>query len=133
MKHIFSCGDLGEPYKVTIDDSTMDNALFAKSVLNILPWKGQFSVPVQVIHITSGKRLYCEIVIHRYRGDIVIDGQHGSTSLIDFDTSLFTIPNIYLSREFEMFLSDNVLDLTALDMELIDTWKGYKNNFKVVF
>ena len=99
----------------------------AQSILRKLPWNGEMFLPVTISPLILDKQLNAEIVVGKKLVSICIEGPEGRESLLDLSDNLLTIPDIYVSSEFEYDLSENMFSLTPRDIDMIATWKLLKH------
>lgn len=116
MKIIFACGAFGEPYRIELTDYILSQIEESQRTLKMLPWNGRMLISITGVELNTKKKAMFEIAIDKVGVGLVFDDD----PIVD---GLLTIPDIYVSPEFEMYLPDNVFSLSERDVELIETWK----------
>lgn len=134
MKTIYSTGAFGEPYRIEVSDILLNEVRLAQRQLRMLPWNGEMFLPVEVVPLNIKKLSHvslfkvsqykAEIVVGKSLVSICIEGPEGRESLLNSSDDLLTVPDVYVSTDFENSLSENVFSLTQHDIDLIDTWKA---------
>jgi hypothetical protein len=126
MKVIFTEGAFGEPYRIEVSDALLEEVVNAQRTLKMLPWNGEMFLPVPTYPLGRDKQLSAEIVVGKRLVSICIDGPEGRETMLDYPDDLLTIDDIYLSKEFENDLVDNMFTLSPRDIDFIETWKERK-------
>lgn len=136
MKTIYSTGAFGEPYRVEVSDDLLIEIRMAQHALCKLPWNGEMFLPVPATLLNTEKftKAYLgydvEIVVGKVLVSICVSGPEGRETLLDLDDDLLEIPDVYVSREFEIDLSEHIFSLSLCDIDLIATWKALKEKNK---
>ncbi len=126
MKTIYVEGAFGEPYRIEVSDALLEEVVNAQRTLKMLPWNGEMFLPVPTYPLGRDKQLSAEIVVGKRLVSICIDGPEGRETMLDYPDDLLTIDDIYLSKEFENDLVDNMFTLSPRDIDFIETWKERK-------
>jgi hypothetical protein len=83
-------------------------------------------LPVDVTNIKTGVVEHAEICIGKDQVDVVVEGPDGRESLLTPNDDLLTIPDVYLSIDFECNLESHVFSLNSIDVDLIASWQTSK-------
>jgi hypothetical protein len=126
VKTIYVEGAFGEPYRIEVSDALLEEVVNAQRTLKMLPWNGEMFLPVPTYPLGRDKQLSAEIVVGKRLVSICIDGPEGRETMLDYPDDLLTIDDIYLSKEFENDLVDNMFTLSPRDIDFIETWKERK-------
>jgi len=126
LKTIYSTGAFGEPYRIEVSDALLMEVITAQRQLKMLPWNGEMFLPVPIIPLSIDKELNAEIVVGKTSVSICIEGPVGREIMLDGIDDLLTVPDIYVSKDFELTLSEHMFSLTPRDVDMIATWKGLK-------
>ena len=126
MKIIYVEGAFGEPYRIEVSDTLLEEVVKAQRALKTLPWNGEMFLPVPTYPLGRDKQLSAEIVVGKRSVSICIDGPEGRETMLDYPDNLLTIDDIYLSKSFENDLVENMFTLSSRDIDFIEVWKERK-------
>lgn len=122
MKTIFACGSFGEPYKITVSKSLLDEADTVQRTLKQLPWNGKFYLPVNVEPLIKDFKLNCNLIIDKKYINLCIEGPNGEWDSL-LDTNIMEAPELHVTNTFMVLLPEYVLSLKPSDISLIDAWQ----------
>lgn len=122
MKIVYAALDLGDYYRFKIDDEIQEAIIDAKQWIKKCPYDGDLLLYHFVYSYKMRTEFTCAIHVCKDTTWISIFNEN----LLERGDNLLTLPSIYLTRRFRLFVDDAIKYLEADDIQLISIWKENK-------
>jgi len=126
MKTIYAALDPQNFYKAVIDDQTLEKIKEARKWLDTCPFNGELSIPFEVVCLNSNKKTSCYIIVFNYTINIMIKIFDGEDHLLEWGDDLFKLPDVYVTRRFQIMYEDAEKYLSESDKQFIASWNASK-------
>jgi len=124
MKIILAFADPDDFFKVTLDERTLRDIKLARDYMIKSPFNGELWVDVDTLWLNCMDTVPGHVIVTMEGSSLRVFGAVTGDDLLQPDEYIESIPDVYLTRMFQIKLQDAEKYLSEREYALIATWEA---------